>query len=678
MVTVADIEAKMAAKLGGKFKIVADARQQVRELVQQGWKAAYTALFGESFVLALASHHIEAAEWHWESRIAFLENRRPEYLAYFPIWSRGHMKSSVAERLVVVDGILSYAYRSPGYCLYLSKNKDKVQEHIANVEALLASDRVRAVCPELSSPQRTEITNQQRKWTSSFLKTDANYSIQGGTLDSGLAGSRVEETRPTFIVPDDIDGREDSPIIAETRYRQLTTEVLPMRQNNTLVFFAQNLISRYSVMYRIQTGQARVLTNRKPTSPVPAVIDLVTKQETVDGIVKDIYVSGKPTWHIWDAQRIQDEIDTEGLESFQRECQHEVEQSKEGVILYNYNDDVHVITESEFASVYGERAYESWVKWMFNDWARTKTAKHANVAGYVTVSSQNTKLPGFVFVLHPMSFPANAAPEDVAERLLSALTPYAYQDQTWTQVRDDILQRANVAIHATTFTDRIAYERSHLANVMPRYTEPVLQRYNVQYGFMSHERDDIRAIYNLSYGLRFTGVNPKKHGGIEQMNRDMRVDYDKLHPFRPNEKGYTRFFIIVPDDKRAYREAIRPDDLHDWDLIRYQFKNWRYAPPTLTATGEKIDDPLKQDDDFGNGLQMVWTQNVFANVELTKEEKLILRMPEHLAEPQSDDAKVARNLWMQKEWMNQQKEEQRQSFRNPGTALDRFAKMRGK
>ncbi len=65
------------------------------------------------------------------------------------------MKSSVAERLVVVDGILSYAYRSPGYCLYLSKNKDKVQEHIANVEALLASDRVRAVCPELSSPQRT-------------------------------------------------------------------------------------------------------------------------------------------------------------------------------------------------------------------------------------------------------------------------------------------------------------------------------------------------------------------------------------------------------------------------------------------------------------------------------------------------------------------------------------------
>ena len=248
------------------------------------------------------------------------------------------MKSTLAERMVVIDALISYAYRKPGYCVYISRNKDKVQEHIANIEALLGSEPVQKICPELSNPKRTELTNQQRKWTASFLKTEANYSIQGGTLDSGLAGSRVEDTRPTFLVPDDIDGREDSPVIAENRFRQFTREIIPMRQENTLVFFAQNLISRFSVMYRIHTNQARVLTNRKPGDPIPAVYDLETEQRVIDGIVKDVYVSGTPSWPAWSVQRIQDEIDSEGLESFLVECQHQVAQSKEGMILYNYDD----------------------------------------------------------------------------------------------------------------------------------------------------------------------------------------------------------------------------------------------------------------------------------------------------------------------------------------------------
>ena len=101
--------------------------------------------------------------------------------------------------------------------------------------------------------------------------------VKGGTVDSAQAGSRVDETRPTFIVPDDVDGREDSVVIAENRFRLLTKEILPMRQDNTLVYFAQNLISRYSVMYRIHSGKEKVLTNRKPSQPIPAVLNLVKK-----------------------------------------------------------------------------------------------------------------------------------------------------------------------------------------------------------------------------------------------------------------------------------------------------------------------------------------------------------------------------------------------------------------
>lgn len=617
-----------------------DDGRQMLALVEKGWQATYAALFGQEFVDALANHHAEAIDWHWNSRLAFLQGKHPEYLAYFPIWSRGNMKSSVAERLVVADAILSVAYQQPGYCLYLSRNKDKVQEHIANVEALLASERVRTLCPALSKPQRTEITNQQRRWTSSFLKTEANYAIQGGTLDSGLAGSRVGETRVTLMIPDDIDGREDSPVIAETRFRQLTTEILPMRQADTLVFFAQNLISRFSVMYRIHTGQARVLTNRKPAVPIPAVYNLKTEQRTVNGIVKDVYVSGTPSWHIWTKQRIQDEIDTEGLESFNRECQHLVEQSKEGVILYNYDDDVHVISESEFASVFGSLdAWLSWRKKPGNDWARTKTDKHANVAGWLCKSSSDTRLPNVTFLMHPMSFPADTAPEDVAERLLSCLSPYAYDKVTWRDVRNDTLRRMNASAYTKTDAEKIAYEHGELSKIIPKYSKPLLQRCNVQAGDMSHEQDTVRKIYAGVYSLAMRATNPKKHGGVEAINREMRVDKNEPHPFR-DTKGYSAWYMVVPDDRtqepyryaddkpvykpRPYPIALQTKDLADSDLWRFQYSNWRTIPPTLTPSGEIIDDPMKMYDDAPNLTQMWYVGNPLQGTSLTDEQRVNL------------------------------------------------------
>lgn len=615
-----------------------DNRLTAKRIVSQGWRATWTALFGEDFVNILAPHHIEAIEWHFEARLSFLEKRHPEYLAFFPIWARGNAKSSIAERMVVVDGFMSYAYQEPAYCLYLSRNKDKVQEHIANIEALLSLPTVQKVCSALSRPQRTEITNQQRRWTSSFLKTDADVSIQGGTLDSGLAGSRVGETRVTLLVPDDVDGREDSPVIAESRFRQLTTEILPMRQDNTLVFFAQNLISRFSVMYRIHTGQARVLTNRKPTEPVPAVFDLKTEQRTVGGIVKDVYVSGTPSWHVWDIQRIQDEIDTEGLQSFLREAQHEVEESREGIILYNYDDNVHVISESEFNNVYGKDSWLWWRKKPGNDWARTKTDKHANVAGWLTVSPSDSPLPNATFLIHPMSFPANSAPEDVAERLLRSLSPFAYKNVTWSELRRDVLRRANSQDHTKTVADKIAYEHGELSKIVPQYARPLLQRCNVQAGEMSHEQDTVRNIYSQVYGIGMRATNPKKHGGIEAINRAMRVDYTEDHPFR-NQKGYTTWFMVVPDDKdkgeylpgiyhpRPYPLAFQTNDLVDSDLWRFQISNWRTRPPILTAAGEVIDEPEKLYDDAPNLMQMWYTGAPLTGTRLTIDQQVQLIIP---------------------------------------------------
>jgi hypothetical protein len=203
-------------------------------------------------------------------------------------------------------------------------------------------------------------------------------------LDEGVAGANFDDIRPTLIVPDDIDDREDSPVISENRFQTFTRAVLPTRQANTLVFYAQNLISRFSCMYRIWKQHARVLTNRYVTEPIPAVRGLVTETRTVNGIVKDVVVAGETTWHGWNRQRIQEEIDTYGLPAFLRECQHEVEQSKEGLALQHWDDAVHVISRSEFAAVYGTRTKpQRWHGFGFNDFARTKTKYHANVTGII-------------------------------------------------------------------------------------------------------------------------------------------------------------------------------------------------------------------------------------------------------------------------------------------------------
>jgi hypothetical protein len=376
-------------------------------------------------------------------------------------------------------------------------------------------------------------------------------------------------------------------------------------------------------MYRIHKQHARVLTNRKPTEPVPAVEGLLTEERTVNGIVKDVVVAGRPTWKKWDLARVQEEIDTYGLSAFRRECLHEVEQSKEGLILHNYDDNVHVITQSEFESVYGRNAWKSWAKWNFNDWARTKTKYHANVAGYITVSSQNTPLPGFTFMIHPMSFPANSAPEDVAARMLSVLSPYADEQRgiTWEDLMKDTLIRANANVYTRSFADKLEYERGHLAKVIPQYSKVLLKEWSVKGGVMSHSEDTVRAVFNNVFGFNFQPANPGKNDAIEDINDAMRVDYDEPHPFRPDSKGYTRWFVVVPDEKIAYPDAMKPDDLHDCDLLRYQFCNWRYRDPVLTATGENIDDTLKLNDDFGQATQFIYFKKLLQNVRLTPDER---------------------------------------------------------
>lgn len=343
-----------------------EALERARELESKGWRVWYATMFGDEFVTNLADHHVEAIEWHWNAMVLKRAGLRVEKRSYPAIWPRGHRKSNIVRAMVVADACVL----GIGYCLYVSGTKAKVRGHAISLETLISSPAVQEYYPALSRVKRN-MQGSQKSWTADLMVADSGYSFHFIGLNEGVAGANIDNVRPSFIVLDDVDDRDDSPLISAQRMKVLLRSVLPTEQLSTLVFVAQNYISRHGVIYRIHTGKEIALTHRINTEAIPAVRNLVTEQRTIDGIVHDVVVSGEPTWPWYTLQRVQDEIDTIGLDAFLVECQHAVDQDRAGVILTQYNETVHVIKRSEVCRAFGLSTYEipdHWHQYVGFDW----------------------------------------------------------------------------------------------------------------------------------------------------------------------------------------------------------------------------------------------------------------------------------------------------------------------
>jgi len=584
-----------------------------RARIETDWQTWYAAVFGPDFVAALADHHREAVEWHWNARQALLRGEIPEYLAYFSIWSRGHLKSTVARRIAVCDAALSVNHGG-GYCLYVSGTKAKVRGHALSIETLITQPGVKKYYPALSQVRRSAQGNS-KGWTSDFIYTDAGYVFHFIGLDEGVAGANVDDVRPTLIIPDDIDDREDSPAISERRFQVFTKAVLPTRQRNTLVFCAQNLVSRFGVIFRIWKGKARVLVNRMLTDPIPAIRGLVTEPRTVKGIVKDVILAGEPTWPLYDLQRAQEEIDTIGLPAFLSECQHEVEQQKQGLILPEWDEAVHLITWSEFQRVYGVREIpRHWHKYVGHDWGNT----HPCVVSCLTTSSQNSRLPGLHFLFAGLTFPQNTLADDVALAIINRLAP-AVDTSAMRRIPPDLLAKwaADRVTNILNAPRQVAVQRIRVKVLEWLASKPGYVKW-----CMSHEQLTIRQTYHAVYGLPFQPCNPGASGGIEQLRHFLRVDYSQQHPFRPGAKGLSGMYFIVADDQ--LNEAR--DDL-GLKLWREQFPDWSWRQLNLTELGLQQDKPMKVNDDTGNSLMMVTSHFTLGPAKLTIDEQIQSNMP---------------------------------------------------
>jgi hypothetical protein len=599
---------------------------QAQELEAQGAEAWLRTLGARTFTGSFADFHRRMWNWYWQitmKRLRGLPLTNDE-LVFLAIWFRGGGKSANVEWACIAEGALL----GTGYVMYVSDTEGQAKDHVAAIRKRLESSEIAEYYPGLGLPEVGK-HGAQVGWRQDYLATASGWGIIPVGLDQGIRGGRKDDLRFTMIVLDDVDDHKDSPAAVEKKLDIISRSILPAGQRDTIVLFAQNLIHQDSTLNQIVTRRSDVLSERIISGPVPAFteLDLELKdgaQGRVWGIKHCV-----PTWPDIDLEAARRFLSRSGRASFLAEYQHDFADDRTELVLNNWDDSVHVIRRSDFARVFGTpHIPAAWNKYVAHDWARTKTQYHANVLAKIAVSSQNSRLPGRVFLYDVMSFPAQTEPEDVAVRFLKSLTP-ASPDQ-WDDVVRATVSRADLERYIHNTTRLIEARRDVLADVIPDMVSPILEAQNFVEFRMSHEAKTQREIYDKVFGLPFTPMNPGEDGGVAWINHYLQVNYEADNPFLSDRKGAAGFYLVVDDDKYLFPSSITPDSLHDADLARYQFKHWRYRAPKLTEAGMTEHSPQKSNDDVGNALMMIFVDNAVQSVPLTKEETRIAQLPAEL------------------------------------------------
>lgn len=596
------------------------------EDIESDWRIWLKTLFPQFVRGPLAPYHQEFLDWVWSTLWAKRKGLPlPDGNAFMSVWGRGCAKSTFARLVPIAEAALL----GKGYSLLVSGNQDQANKHLTSIESLLTSDKVRYYYPTLGKP-KVGGTDKNRAWNQKMLHLASGFVLQGIGLDVGIRGANIDDQRVTSLIVDDVDDRSDTALQSEQKMDKFLHSILPTKKPGTIFICAQNLVLESGVINRIFTGDVPALANAHVSGPHPRIANLKTEKVEKNGRQLDVIVGGTCTWPADTIEICQEDVDTYTLPVFMRECQNLLHVDRAGLVLSRWEDETHVITESEFAAVFGYRQPPPhWNKYIANDWATTKSAYHANVALKVAVSSQNEPLPGYIFVYDPMSFEPETQADDVAERMLRSIAPTVDVRgvaKTWDDVFNAELRRVDLQDFVVSATELLDVRRAVLARVIPPLITPLLKAHNYRALRMSHEAKAVKNIYRRVFGLGFTGVNPRREGGVDFINHYLKIDPKRKHPFK-DKTGWSQMFLIVPDEKAEYPTAVRPDQLHDTDLVRYQFTHHRYTEPHLTTTGILEHGPEKMNDDATNCLMMLFHDNHVMAQKLTQDEKVEQMIP---------------------------------------------------
>lgn len=257
----------------------------------------------------LADHHGDVWDWVWQIETGV----RPPPMVV--VLGRGGAKSTTAEMATVAVG----ARRTRSYGLYICGTADRADDHVQTISAMLESDRVAILYPELAEKKIGKHGNS-RGWRRNRLWTASGFIVDAIGLDVASRGVKLEEHRPDWIVLDEIDGRHDTQATTRKKIETLTEGIIPAGSPDVATLAVQNLIHRDSVFAQLADGRADFLKRRTVIGPIPALRDF--------SIDADGTVHGTPTWEGQNLETCRAQVDDWGLRAFRREAQHEVTEAE--------------------------------------------------------------------------------------------------------------------------------------------------------------------------------------------------------------------------------------------------------------------------------------------------------------------------------------------------------------
>jgi hypothetical protein len=461
-------------------------------------------MFPRHFTSEYAPHHHELWQWLWNIQLG----EAPEPGAFIAIWPRGAGKSTNAEAACACFA----ARLTRRYGLYVSGTQSQADKHVQTVAAMLGADAVESHYPD-AARRMVNKYGHSLGWRRNRLHTESGFVLDALGLDVASRGLKTGDQRPDFLIIDDVDSKHDTASEVRRKIEVLTHTIIPAGSRDLAILGIQNLIHRNSVFAQLADTRAEFLLNRAISGPFPALNNFAYEQQGSRYVI----TSGDPTWEGQSVADCERELNRIGPAAFEAECQQHTKGSIIGAVFPQYDEIYNIITWTEFATLYGDIARDTygrpripsgWHLGRAQDWGTT--IQHPCATVWLAKPSHGHQLTDSVFVYREMLFPEYPKPITLEVSPLKVGQAIVDVERDWMEASRMVLS------------------------------------------LMSHEATAALNTYNndmpRGYKLRFSKWKPDRLAGIAQLQNYLQIiDTTRSHPFRPQLLGRPRLYLIVDD-----------------------------------------------------------------------------------------------------------------------------------
>lgn len=586
-----------------EFDSVIHQRQPLK--FEDRWQDWLPAIAPKTYSAPFEWFHADFWNWYWP----ILKLRREGLpvpddtpLDCFLPWGRGLAKSSSMEGVALAEG----AMIGEAFGVYLSSTKEKAQEHLQAIRDLIEGSEIAAYYPKLADPRLGKFGNQ-RGWKADAIYTTGGFGIVSCSLEQGIRGLKDGNRRPTFIILDDIDERDDSPEIKANKFEAITQDALQMLAPYGLTIFGQNLIYSGSIADDTLQRKADWLHHCRIVGvkdgarwkPVNTYRDDL-KIEKRNG--RPTITAGTPNWSRLDQKASQRMLDKAGERSFWRECQNLTAPDPEELVWKTFSAKHSVITWNDFARVFGSRR----IRADFNlyagyDKGDTGPSKHPAVITVAAVAPERSRLSGDVFIFYEYVAEATEDVGDMARHLIEDMALLCDHPE---------IQEATRLL-GSSFAPGIPEDaawglRKQAGSLIP---------FKVFNG--SHEALSQRKTLHAKWGLPVRAGDSAKDAGLEQLHHYAKIE-DAAHPFFPALHGRTNLYLVVSPDQ--YEVAV---DRFGLQRLRWEAENLKWDRNITTR-----DVPVKFGDDATDTVKQYMQTFALIPAPKTLDEQIAERLPE--------------------------------------------------